>query len=120
MCPSVRATLGSRSGPMTINATNPTTRISEKPMSNIKRLSRRLFLPRLAFDGLAGQLLRRLAGRRRRLVLGCLHAVLEAPHCAAKVPADIGQLLRAEDQHHDQKYDQPVPDAQSTHGRSPL
>jgi hypothetical protein len=35
MWPSVRATLGSRSGPMTISATTPMTTISEKPMSNI-------------------------------------------------------------------------------------
>src|SRR5208282_3161743 len=120
MCPSVRATLGSRSGPMTINATTPMTRISENPMSNMKGPSRRLFLPRLALDRLAGDLLCRIAGLRRCLALGSLHAFLETANRAAKVLADIAQLLSAEDQHHDQQHNQPVPDAQSTHGRSPF
>src|SRR5215831_14829738 len=129
MCPSVRATLGSFSGPMTISATTAMTTISEKPMSNMMRQGcratrggtrlLRLFLLRLAFDRLAGsELLRGL--RALRLVLRAFHAVLESLHRAAEILADVAQLRGAEDQHDDQQHDQPVPDAQSTHVPSPF
>src|SRR5215469_3331062 len=128
MCPSVRATLGSFSGPMTISATTAMRTISEKPTSNMdaarfkpprsRRTLLRLFLLRLALDRLAGrELLRR---RALRLVLGALHAFLESLHRAAEVLADVAQLRGAEDQHDDEQHDQPVPDAQSTHVPSPF
>src|ERR1700693_4088822 len=117
MCPSVRATFGSRSGPMTISATTAMTTISENPTSNMRAATdlRRFLLLRLAFDRRAGDLLCGLRRRRGLFALRRLHALLEAFHRTAQILADIAQLLGAEDQHDDQQYDQPVPDAQSTH-----
>src|SRR5689334_6826205 len=60
---------------------------------------------------------RRRIGRARRAVAD---AVLEALDRAAEVAADVLQLLGAEDQHDDQEHDQPVPDAERTHGGSPM
>src|SRR5829696_5083201 len=92
-CPSVRATLGSRSGPITISATTAMTMSSEKPISNMLRLT--CFLPHFAFDGLAGG-----SGNLtlRSLVLFRLHAVLEAFDGAAEIAAHVAQLLRAENE----------------------
>jgi hypothetical protein len=64
----------------------------------------------------AGDLLR---GGRRLVGLATLDAVLEALDGAAEVGADVLELLGAEDQHHDQQHDQPVPDAERTHEISP-
>src|SRR2546423_3555630 len=140
----MRAVLGRRSGPITISATTAMTTISEKPMSNMgwerfaqwtrcrpfevegpstasPRAARRShFLRRLlahfTFDRLAGDLWGRL-GRRRSLGVGLagLHAFLEALDRPTQVLTDVAELLRAENQHDDQKDDQPVPNAQSTH-----
>src|SRR5262249_2565362 len=66
-----------------------------------------------AFDGLRRNLRR---GRGlARLVAAFAHAVLEAAHGPAQVGPDVAQLLRAEDQHHDQQQDDPVNPAQATH-----
>src|SRR6185503_13433304 len=131
----VRATRGSRSGPITISATTPMTSSSENPMSNIARglemkkaPQGRLmsYVPResrsglvfglaahFAFDRLGGDLPRRRLGRLVRAAFA--HAVLEAAHRAAKIRADVAQLLGAEDQHHDHQDDQPMPDAERAH-----
>src|SRR6185503_13046650 len=69
----------------------------------------------LALDGLAGDLRRRAFGR---LFAALAHAVLESAHRAAQIRADVAQLLRTEDQHHDHQDDQPVPDAERTHRAS--
>src|SRR6266705_6570053 len=126
MWPRVRATLGSRSGPITTRATAAMSAISLNAMSNMLRfaqLQRLLFL-HFAFDRLPGDLLRSVrrstCGRRRIGAVGAFHAVLEAFHRAAEVLPDVTQLLGSEYKYDDQQYDQPVPDAQSTHGRSPL
>src|SRR6478752_5802710 len=115
--PAVRATRGNRSGPMTTRATMPMTRSSEKPTSNMaaRRLALLLFLD-FAFDRAAGggDLLVGLRG-----LVAALHAVLEALDGAAQVGADVAQLLRAEDEQHDDEHDQPMPDAEGTHGDSP-
>src|SRR5712664_1154927 len=66
-----------------------------------------------AFDRLAGHLRRRIGG----FLAALAHAVLEAAHRAAQIGADVAQLLRAEDQHHDHQDDQPMPDAERTHMR---
>src|SRR5665213_2754519 len=120
--PSVRATRGSRSGPMTTRATTPISMSSENPMSNMgargeePRNARRaprsallLFLD-LALDGGAGR--RDLAGRRARGLLAALHAVLESLHGAPEVGAHVAQLLGAENEQHDDEHDQPMPDAE--------
>src|SRR5512134_1450672 len=70
----------------------------------------------LAFDGLAGHLRRRTAAVRRALRRAALDAVLEALHRVAEVRPDVAQLLRAEDEHDDEQHDQPVPDAERSHG----
>src|ERR671913_390781 len=95
-CPSVRATFGRRSGPITISATTAMSMSSEKPMSNMLRLC--CFLPHFRVDGLTrggGDL-----GLHALVFLG-LHAVLEAFHGAAEVGAEIAQFLGAEDQDDD-------------------
>src|SRR5215831_12276331 len=95
--PSVRATRGRRSGPITTSATMPITSISENPTSNMaaggaagargaRRSALLLFLD-LALDRAAlrlrgGELARGLG----RLVAA--HAVLEPLHRAAEVGAD--------------------------------
>src|SRR6185437_8196056 len=124
--PSVRATRGRRSGPITTSATMPITSISENPTSNMMALPMRragsngrggrrgsalLLLLDLALDGaaLGGD----LAGGLHRLV--ALHALLEPLHRAAEVGAHVAQLLRAEDQQHDDEHDEPMPDAERTH-----
>src|SRR6185436_17866634 len=120
--PSVRATRGRRSGPITTRATMPITRSSEKPMSNMhwaRERGRRaggarsglLAVLHLGVDGGAG-LGRDLA---RGLGLVALHAVLESLHGAAEVGAHVAQFLGAEDEQHDDQDDQPVPDAERTH-----
>src|SRR5262249_10902363 len=100
-------------------ATTAMTTISENPMSNMQRKLGRLLLLRFALDRVPRDLLR-LVRRRGLLGLRRLHAFLEALHRAAQILPDVAQLLGAEDQHDDQKYDQPVPDAQSTHDSPPL
>src|SRR5687768_15347745 len=121
---------GSFSGPITTRAMTPMTSSSENPMSNIAvyRNKRRPQAPLcrtkggsglllglcldLAVDRLAGHL---RCGRVARLLAAFAHAVLESAHRAAKVGAHVAQLLGAEDQHHDQQDDQPVPDAERAH-----
>src|SRR5690349_20478829 len=103
-CPSVRATFGRRSGPITISATTAMTMSSEKPMSNISSRLRR-FLPRLAIDSLSGAW-RNL--RLGRVLFFASHAVLEAFHRASEIRAEIAQLLRSEDENHHQQHDQPM------------
>src|SRR5688572_21007870 len=113
---------------MTTSATMAHTIISEKPMSNMRGWAEASGLAaRLAFllvadltlDGGAG----RGGGDFARGLLGLLglslHAVLEALHGAAQVGAHVAQLLRAENQQHDEQHDQPMPDAERTHCGSP-
>src|SRR5207249_2785139 len=139
----MRAVFGRRSGPMTISATTAMTTISEKPMSNMEweqfaraagrrpfqngglskaspQAARRShFLRRLlahfAFDRLAGNLRWRFRRRRFSVRFAALHPLFEALDGAPEVLAHVAELLRAENQHDDQKDDQPVPNAQSTH-----
>src|SRR6266576_4700799 len=132
----VRATRGSRSGPMTMSATTAITISSENPTSNTwgersvqKRSRDRSRHPDpaedpsglglvldLALDGAAAQL-----GLGRGSALGMLvarrlfHAVLESAYSPAQVGADITELLRAENEQNDQQHDQPVPNAPGTH-----
>src|SRR6266568_4268206 len=136
----VRATRGSRSGPMTMSATTAITISSENPTSNTggeeiravpKKESRDLarrpdaredpsglrLLLDLGFDGAARHLGRGAA--LARLVLGGFHAVLEAAHRPAEIGADIAQLLGAENEQDNQKHDQPVPNAPGTHSVTP-
>src|SRR5262245_25865721 len=98
----VRATRGSFSGPITMSATTPMTRSSEKPMSNISPpgIKRRpwgaSWLDRQGRSGLLFGLalhfavdrlgvLRRQRGFGRRLVGAAVaHAVLESAHRAAE------------------------------------
>src|SRR5688572_2747247 len=114
-CPSVRATLGRRCGPITISATTTMTSSSEKPMSNMGARAAALHLGRFllgfAFDGLAGGGRDLRLGLRRLVVLG-LHPVLEGLHRAAQVLAQVGELLGTEDQDDHQQDYQPVPDAE--------
>src|SRR5438094_950748 len=114
-CPSVRAVLGSRSGPMTTSATTAMTTISEKPMSNISGASGRLLFLDFGVDRRARDLLRGRGLRFLGFGLAAPHAFLEALHRAAQILPDVAQFLRAEDQHDDEQYDQPMPDAQTTH-----
>src|SRR6266853_3816986 len=131
----VRATRGSRSGPMTMSATTAITISSENPTSNTvgERIAQKrsrdgsrhpdpaedpsglgLVLD-LALDGAAAQLgLGR--GRGLGVLVGILHAVLESAYSPPKVGADITELLRAENEQNDQQHDQPVPNAPGTHG----
>src|SRR5512139_802831 len=130
----VRATLGRRSGPMTISATTPMTRSSEKPMSNMvqskvqdssrkaccslhrgSRTSALLLVLDFGVDG-AATFLAFLADLGRIF----LHAFLQSLHRATQVAADVAQLLGAENQQHDDQNDQPMPDAKATHGVSPV
>src|SRR5690606_31849369 len=53
------------------------------------------------------------------LLVLALHAFLEAAHRATQVGADVAQLLRPEDEEHDDEHDEPVPDAEGTHGNAP-
>src|SRR4029079_12505543 len=62
----------------------------------------------------------RRRGRIGRARGAVADAVLEALHRAAEIAADVLQLLGAEDQHDDQEHDQPMPDAERTHGGSPI
>src|SRR3990170_6018997 len=125
---------GSFSGPITINAIRPITISSVNAMSNMsrRRTKRRprgrlgwklrsgsdlVLGPALhfAFDRLAGHLWRRAFGGLVRAAFA--HPVLEAAHRAAQVGAHVAQLLGAEDQHHDDQDDQPMPDAERAHIR---
>src|SRR5256885_1104975 len=133
----VRATRGSRSGPMTMSATTAITISSENPTSNTvgERIAQKrsrdgsrhpypaedpsglgLVLD-LALDGAAAQL---GLGRRSALGMlvggGILHAVLESAYSPAQVGADITEFLGAENEQNDQQHDQPVPNAPGTHG----
>src|SRR6267378_5706522 len=133
----VRATRGSRSGPMTMSATTAITISSENPTSNTvvneslkkeagtapgirirpKTPSGLGLVLDLALDGAAAQL-----GLGRGSALGMLvgrrlfHAVLESAYSPAQVGADNTELLRAENEQNDQQHDQPVPNAPGTHG----
>src|SRR4051812_41707755 len=118
---------------MTTSATMPMTRSAEKPMSNMfcpenkKAPAGALCLCRtsnrgsglrfgLALDLALDRLAAHLRSRRLRLVRAAFaHAVLEAAHRAAKIRAHVAQLLGAENEHHDQENDQPVPDAERAH-----
>src|SRR5258706_13450713 len=132
--PMVRAMRGSFSGPITTRAMTASTIISEKPMSNMVSREQkgaavgaclaRGQAPRsglglglaldLAFDRLARHL--RCRARLGRLVGSALaHAVLEAAHRAAEIGAHVAQLLRAEDQQHDDQQNDPVSDAPAAH-----
>jgi len=86
-CPAVRATLGNRSGPMTMRATSRMTASSENAISNMRvRLVFRLgFRWRFIFDGLPD--LPNLIG------FIVAHAFLETFHCGAQIAADVAQLL---------------------------
>src|SRR5215218_4485152 len=118
-CPTVRATRGSFSGPMTISATAPISAILSNPKSIMRREATRSG-SRLRFDvdgvRIGGGLVRADLGRRcRRIGSGrtaVAHAVLEALDGATEVGADVLQLLRAEHENHDQQHDQPMPDAE--------
>src|SRR4051812_15876453 len=68
----VRATLGSRSGPMTISATTAITISSENPMSNMKKLEARPHCQRAGAAAEVSQLRRTTHDARgaRRLGLG--------------------------------------------------
>src|SRR6188474_1865018 len=102
--PTVRATRGSFSGPMTMSATAPISAILSKPKS-IMRVGTARSGSRLGFDvdgvgvgrSLVGADLRRHRGigARRATVA---HAVLEALDGAAEVRTHVLQLLRAEHQ----------------------
>src|ERR1700741_3714027 len=63
-----------------------------------------------AFDRLVGD-----RGALVGLLAAFAHSVLEAAYGAAEVRAHVAQLLGAENQHHDHKNDQPVPDAERAH-----
>src|SRR5258708_4506262 len=114
--PSVRATLGRRSGPITTSATMPTTKSSDNEMSNMPGVRRGatrceaasalLLVLDLALDGQA-----RGGDLARLLRLLALHAVLEALDGPAEVAAHVAQLLGPEDEQHDHQDDDPVPDA---------
>src|SRR4029450_9522377 len=101
---------------MTINATTAMTTISEKPMSNISGASGRLLFLDLGVDRRAGDLMRRFGLSGVRLGLGAPDTFLEALDRASEILPDVAQLLRAEDQHDYQQYDQPMPAAQTAHG----
>src|SRR6266699_1481217 len=129
----VRATRGSRSGPMTMSATTAITISSENPTSNTggERIVQSRDRSRhpdpaedpsglglvldLGLDGAAAQL-----GLGRRSVLGVLvgflHAVLESAYSSAQVGADIAEFFRAKNEQNDQQHDEPVPNAPGTHG----
>src|SRR6266702_4424730 len=131
----VRATRGSRSGPMTMSATTAITISSENPTSNTggERIVQSRDRSRhpdpaedpsglglvldLALDGAATQL---GLGRRSALGMlvdrGLLHAVLESAPGPAQVGADIAEFFPAKNQQNDQQDDQPVPNTPGTHG----
>jgi hypothetical protein len=60
-----------------------------------------------------------LLGRHRGIGLGrffaSLEAILEILDCAAEILADVAQLFGAENQHHHEKNDQPMPNRKGTH-----
>src|SRR3954470_5061311 len=101
----------------------PMTSISENPTSNMAARPRCAGLALLLVLDLAfvrlGARGADLAGLRRGGGLVGLHAVLEPLAGAAEVGRDVAQLLRAEDEQHDDEDDQPMPDAEGTHGNSP-
>src|SRR6187401_1188998 len=117
-CPTVRATRGNFSGPMTMSATAPISAILSKPKSIMRvRAARSGSCLGLDVDGV--RIGRRLVGadlrRHRRIGTGgtaVADTVLEALHRAAEVRTHVLQLLRAEYQNDDQQHDQPVPDAE--------
>src|SRR6478672_6835667 len=123
--PTVRATRGSFSGPMTISATAPMRAIFEMPRSitacPLRRRRSRL-VARLDVDGALVDRRRRAGhlacGRHRRFRRGAVsHAVLEALDGTAEIGAHVLQLLGAKHQHDDQQNDQPMPDGKRTHGQ---
>src|SRR5581483_8477050 len=71
------------------------------------------------FDRLATTLLD-LGRRLRSLFLFGLHTFLESLYRRAEVGSEIAQLLSAEDHHHDDQDDKPVPNAEGSHDRSPV
>src|SRR5207237_3671593 len=75
----------------------------------------RRLLAHFSFDRLAGNLRRRFGRRRFSVGLAALHAFLEPLDRAPEIGAHVAQFFRTENQHHDQKNDQPMPNAQSTH-----
>src|SRR5207249_6763921 len=89
------------------------------PRAAGNEMARSHFLRRLlahfSFDRLAGNLRRRFGRRRFSVGLAALHAFLESLDRAPEIGAHVAQFFRAENQHHDQKNDQPMPNAQSTH-----
>src|SRR4051812_3130920 len=112
----MRATFGSRSGPITISATTPMTASLESPrsiMAQSQLSSGTVFFARLDVDR-RGRLVRHVLLRLRRhaclaLLFAALHAVLEAFHGLAQVRASVLELAGAEHQDHHHQYDQPVP-----------
>src|SRR5437764_4317595 len=113
----MRATFGSRSGPITINATTPMTASLESPrsiMAPSQLSSGTVLFARLDVDrrgGLVGHVLLRLLRRHacRPVLFATLHAVLEAFDGLAQVGTRVLELAGAEHQDHHHQHDQPVP-----------
>src|SRR5690606_19098299 len=97
----------------------PTSISSHIPRSNTARL-RCLVFSGLAVLALVG------VGRAALFVLelgGFLvvvvgQALAEVLHRAAEAATEVAQARRSEDQRHDCQHDQPVPDAETTHGNT--
>src|SRR5436190_13265084 len=75
----------------------------------------RRLLAHFSFDRLAGNLRRRFGRRRFSVGLAALHAFLEPLDRAPEIGAHVAQFFRTENEYDDQKNDQPMPNAQSTH-----
>ena len=117
LVPTVRATRGNFSGPMTISATAPISAIFEMPRS-ITGVGTATNGSGLGFGfdvdgGLFGVgRVAHLPGRRGGFLFGgrsVLHSVLETLDGAAQIRTHVLELLGAEHHHHDQQNDQPVP-----------
>src|SRR3989344_4559718 len=128
--PTVRATRGRRSGPITMSATAPMMASLSMPKSIMLQGAAKP-LPVMSWrsglglgvdvDGvavLAGSV-GHLLGRCLRGGAAVLHAVLETLDGRAQVAADVLELLGAKDHHHDEQHDHPVPDAERTHDHPP-
>src|ERR1700712_4621169 len=110
--PTVRATRGSFSGPMTTSATTPISAIFSRPRSNTVFGDSGL-LTRFDVDRrlVGGRIRGHVAGRWHHRVgaRSVFNTVFEALDGTAKIAAHVAQLLGTEHHHHDQQHDQPVP-----------